>query len=100
MENSFIAKAYEYDRVRKELREEAYKFIGQKMNEHKEIDLTDNAINIEYQNDYVQVYSIYVTPNGNIMLDVENYGSIRMEHLMTDDLKNVALEVHEITITD
>jgi hypothetical protein len=99
MENTFINKAYEYDRIRKELREEVYKFLGQKLNEYKKIDLTENSICIEYNGNYVQAYEIYVTPNGNMMLDVEEFGSIRVDHLMTDDLKNVALDVHENTIT-
>ena len=103
--DKFLEKVYEYERVRDELRMQAILYIHKALDEYRngqyqKIDLTDNQINIYYQGDYVQAYEVYLTPNNNLMVDVENFGSIRIEHLFTDDLKNIALEVHEIMITD
>ena len=98
--NDFINKCVELDRLTQEVRNDAINFLNEKLGYVRKIDLTENSINIYYQGDYVQAYEVYLTPNNNLMVDVENFGSIRIEHIMTDDLKNIALEVHEIMITD
>lgn len=98
--NDFINKCVELDRLTQEVRNDAINFLNEKLGYVRKIDLTENPINIYYQGDYVQAYEVYLTPNNNLMVDVENFGSIRIEHIMTDDLKNIALEVHEIMITD
>ena len=98
--NDFINKCVELDRLTQEVRNDAINFLNEKLGYVRKIDLTDSSINIYYQGDYVQAYEVYLTPNNNLMVDVENFGSIRIEHIMTDDLKNIALEVHEIMITD
>ena len=96
--NDFINKCVELDRLTQEVRNDAINFLNEKLGYVRKIDLTENPINIYYQGDYVQAYEVYLTPNNNLMVDVENFGSIRIEHIMTDDLKNIALSVHEITI--
>ena len=98
--NDFINKCVELDKLTQEIRNDAINFLNEKLGYVRKIDLTDSQINIYYQGDYVQVYEVYLTPNNNLMVDVENFGSIRIEHIMTDDLKNIALEVHEIMITN
>ena len=98
--NDFINKCVELDRLTQEVRNDAINFLNEKLGYVRKIDLTDSQINIYYQGDYVQVYEVYLSPNNSLMVDVENFGSIRIEHLFTDDLKNIALEVHEIMITD
>ena len=98
--NDFINKCVELDRLTQEVRNDAINFLNEKLGYVRKIDLPENPINIYYQGDYVQAYEVYLTPNNNLMVDVENFGSIRIEHIMTDDLKNIALEVHEIMITD
>ena len=96
--NDFINKCVELDRLTQEVRNDAINFLNEKLGYVRKIDLTENPINIYYQGDYVQAYEVYLTPNNNLMVDVENFGSIRIEHMMTDDVINIALEVHEITI--
>ena len=97
-ENDFINKAAELQKLTQEVRQDAINFLNEKLGYVRKIDLTDNNNNIYYQGDYVQAYEVYITPNNNLMVDVENFGSIRIEHMMTDDVINIALEVHEITI--
>jgi hypothetical protein len=97
-ENDFINKAAELQKLTQEVRQDAINFLNEKLGYVRKIDLTDNSINVYYQGDYVQAYEVYLTPNNNLMVDVENFGSIRIEHMMTDDVINIALEVHEITI--
>lgn len=97
-ENDFINKAAELQKLTQEVRQDAINFLNEKLGYVRKIDLTDNNRNIYYQGDYVQAYEVYLTPNNNLMVDVENFGSIRIEHMMTDDVINIALEVHEITI--
>ena len=97
-ENDFINKAAELQKLTQEVRQDAINFLNEKLGYVRKIDLTDSLINIYYQGDYVQAYEVYLTPNNNLMVDVENFGSIRIEHMMTDDVINIALEVHEITI--
>ena len=97
-ENDFINKAAELQKLTQEVRQDAINFLNEKLGYIRKIDLTDNSINVYYQGDYVQAYEVYLTPNNNLMVDVENFGSIRIEHMMTDDVINIALEVHEITI--
>ena len=97
-ENDFINKAAELQKLTQEVRNDAINFLNEKLGYVRKIDLTDNSINVYYQGDYVQAYEVYLTPNNNLMVDVENFGSIRIEHMMTDDVINIALEVHEITI--
>jgi hypothetical protein len=96
--NDFINKVAELERLTQEVRNDAINFLNEKLGYVRKIDLTENSINIYYQGDYVQAYEVYLTPNNNMMVDVENFGSIRIEHMMTDDVINIALEVHEITI--
>ena len=100
MIRTFLNKVAELDKLTQEVRECATCVILGALHTRKRIDLTENPINIYYQGDYVQAYEVYLTPNNNLMVDVENFGSIRIEHIMTDDLKNIALEVHEIMITN
>ena len=97
-ENDFINKAAELQKLTQEVRQDAINFLNEKLGYVRKIDLTDNSINVYYQGDYVQAYEVYLTPNNNLMVDVENFGSIRIEHMMTDDVINIVLEVHEITI--
>jgi hypothetical protein len=97
-ENDFINKAAELQKLTQEVRQDAINFLNEKLGYVRKIDLTDSNMNIYYQGDYVQAYEVYLTPNNNLMVDVENFGSIRIEHMMTDDVINIALEVHEITI--
>jgi hypothetical protein len=97
-ENDFISKAAELQKLTQEVRQDAINFLNEKLGYVRKIDLTDSNMNIYYQGDYVQAYEVYLTPNNNLMVDVENFGSIRIEHMMTDDVINIALEVHEITI--
>jgi len=97
-ENDFINKAAELQKLTQEVRQDAINFLNEKLGYVRKIDLTDSNMNIYYQGDYVQAYEVYITPNNNLMVDVENFGSIRIEHMMTDDVINIALEVHEITI--
>ena len=97
-ENDFINKAAELQKLTQEVRQDAINFLNEKLGYVRKIDLTDNSINVYYQGDYVQAYEVYLTPNNNLMVDVENFGSIRIEHMMTDDVINIALEVHEIMI--
>jgi hypothetical protein len=97
-ENDFINKAAELQKLTQEVRQDAINFLNNKLGYARKIDLTDSPINIYYQGDYVQAYKVYLTQNHNLMVDVENFGSIRIEHIMTDDVINIALEVHEITI--
>jgi hypothetical protein len=97
-ENDFINKAAELQKLTQEVRQDAINFLNEKLGYVRKIDLTDSNRNIYYQGDYVQAYEVYLTPNNNLMVDVENFGSIRIEHIMTDDVINIALEVHEITI--
>ena len=97
-ENDFINKAAELQKLTQEVRQDAINFLNEKLGYVRKIDLTDSNMNIYYQGVYVQAYDVYLTPNNNLMVDVENFGSIRIEHMMTEDVINIALEVHEITI--
>ena len=100
MIRTFLNKVAELDKLTQEVRECATCVILGALHTRKRIDLTDNQINIYYQGDYVQVYEVYLSPNNSLMLDVEEFGSILLVNLSTDDLKNIALEVHELMITD
>ena len=97
-ENDFINKAAELQKLTQEVRNDAINFLNEKLGYVRKIDLTEESINIYYQGDYVQAYEVYLSPNNNLMVDVENFGSIRIEHMMTDDVINIALSVHETTI--
>ena len=97
-ENDFINKAAELQKLTQEVRQDAINFLNEKLGYVRKIDLTEESINIYYQGDYVQAYEVYLSPNNNLMVDVENFGSIRIEHMMTDDVINIALSVHETTI--
>ena len=98
-ENDFINKTAELQMLTQEVRQDAINFLNEKLGYVRKIDLTDNNVIITYNGDETYVYEVYLSPDHTLIIDTERFGSILLENLrLTDDIINIALEVHEITI--